>query len=125
MSLIQFCKEGDLEGVKAALQRGANVNTKDEYGWTGLMRAVTRSNVPPNHNSVVALLLSTPTIDVNLKSEMGISALHFAVQWKTNTEALKLLLGGPNIDVNIVNICGEGALHWAVKRYNNVLYFEL
>ena len=53
MSLIQFCKEGDLEGVKAALQRGANVNTKDEYGWTGLMRAVTRSNVPPNHNSVI------------------------------------------------------------------------
>ena len=57
MSLVELCQEGDLEEVKAALKSGADVNTKDKYGWTGLMRAVTMSNVPPNHNSVVALLL--------------------------------------------------------------------
>ena len=49
MSLIEFCKKSDLEGGKAALQSGADVNTKDKYGWTGLVRAV-RSN----HNSVAA-----------------------------------------------------------------------
>ena len=54
MSLVELCKEGDLEGVKAALQRGADVNTKDEDGWTGLNWAVAR-----NHNSVIALLLKT------------------------------------------------------------------
>ena len=40
MSLVDLCKEGDLEGVKAALKRGVNVNTKDDGGWTGLMLAV-------------------------------------------------------------------------------------
>ena len=48
MSLVQLCKDGDLEGVKAALQRGADVNTKDEDGWPGLIWAV-----KINHNSVV------------------------------------------------------------------------
>ena len=62
MSLVDLCKDGDLEGVKAALQRGADVNTKDGDGFTGLIRAVRN-----NHNSVVELLLKTPNIDVNLK----------------------------------------------------------
>ena len=56
MSLVKLCKKGDLEGVKAALQCGGDVNT-DENGWTGLMRAVHK-----NHNSVVELLLKTPNI---------------------------------------------------------------
>jgi len=40
MSLVELCMKGDLEGVKAALKSGADVNTKDEEGWTGLMEAV-------------------------------------------------------------------------------------
>ena len=70
MSLIEFCKKGDLEGVKAALQRGEDVNTKDDAGRTGLMWAVIY-----NHNSVVALLLNTPNIDVNQKDNQGKCAL--------------------------------------------------
>ena len=62
MSLVELCKKGDLEEVKAALQRGVDVNTKDEDGWTGLILAVKN-----NHNSVAALLLKTPNIDVNLQ----------------------------------------------------------
>ena len=48
MSLVELCAKGNLEEVKAALQRGADVNTKDEHGWTGLMEAVF-----DNHNSVI------------------------------------------------------------------------
>merc|ERR1711953_510545 len=107
MSLIQSCKDGDLEGVKAALQRGDDVNTKDEDGWTGLMFAVSR-----NHNSVAALLLKKPNIDVNLKSESGFCALHCAV-FSQNNEGLKLLLNVPNIDVNIVENHVLGALRLA------------
>ena len=29
MSLVEFCEKGDLDGVKAALKRGDDVNTKD------------------------------------------------------------------------------------------------
>ena len=61
MSLIQFCKDGDLERVKAALKSGTHVNTKDEYGQTGLTWAVSKK-----HNSVVALLLNIPNIDATM-----------------------------------------------------------
>ena len=60
MSLIKFCKKGDLKGVKAALKKGADVNEKDKDGYTGLMEAVMN-----NRNSVFALLLNTANIDVN------------------------------------------------------------
>jgi len=112
MSLDQFCEKGDREGVKAALKSGTDVNTKGEYGWTGLMWAVIN-----NHNSVVALLLNTPNIDVNQKDNQGRCALHWAVTWE-NIEALKLLLNAPNIDVNIVTNNGYSAVHWAVFKDN-------
>ena len=129
MSVVEFCKNGDLEGVKAALKSGANVNTKDEdedkvededghinpvrpYGMTGLMWAVAK-----RHNSMVELLLKTPNIDVNLRSKRGECALHHAVIEKNN-EALKLLLNVPNINVNIVDKSGWNALHLAVLENN-------
>jgi len=107
--LIQSCINGDLEGVKAALQRGNDVNSKDERGMTGLMNAVIH-----DHNSVVAFLLNTPNIDVNQKDDEDKCALHKAASWK-NIEALKLLLEVPNIDVNIVDHCGLSALYMACR----------
>jgi len=108
MSLVEFCKKGDLEEVKDALQRGVDVNTKDEFGRTGLMEAVRN-----NHNSVVELLLKTPNIDVNLRNNRGGCALHLAL-W--NNDALKLLLNVPNIDVNVVDGDCWSVLHWAVRN---------
>jgi len=71
-----------------------------------------------NHNSVVALLLNTPNIDVNqMVGGFGWSALHWAVQEKNN-EAVKLLLNVPNIDVNIVDYSGDSAVHHAVSGNN-------
>ena len=93
MSMFELCRDGNLKGAKAALKSGTDVNTKNDYGQTGLMKAVFN-----NHNSVVALILSTTNIDVNQKDNKGRSALHFADQWKNN-ETLKLLLNVPSIDV--------------------------
>ena len=87
MSLVELCKNGDLEGVKVALKNGADVNTRNEYGQTGLIRAVFN-----NHNSVVELLLKTPNIDVNLRSKRGECALHHALRFSKSHETLKLLL---------------------------------
>jgi len=70
------------------------------------------------HNSLVALLLNNPNIDVNWKNENGWSALHWAMN-EHNNETMKLLLNFPNIDVNIVNNYGESALEGVVKRHNN------
>ena len=76
-----------------------------------------------NHNSVVALLLNTPNIDVNLKNDYrdyyGNYGFHNALQGavrRENIEALKLLLNVPNIDVNIVDNHGRSALHHAVTH---------
>ena len=122
MSWVELCKDGDLEGVKAALQSGADVNTKDKIGETGLMGALRNK-----HNLVVELLLKTPNIDVNQKSDRGLCALHMAL-WKKlhladvsklSIEALKLLLDVPNIDVNCVNNDGWSAVHVAVNIGNN------
>ena len=112
MSLVELCEDGDLEGVKAALKRGDDVNTKDESGQTGLIWAVRK-----NHISVVDLLLNTPNIDVNQRDNQGKCALHFAARWK-KFEALKLLLNVPNIDVNIVTSHGWSAMHSAVWNNN-------
>ena len=112
MSLVEFCENGDLEGVKAALKNGADVNTKDEDDRTGLMRAVYK-----HHNSVVELLLKTPNIDVNQKDNYGRCALHLAMETKNN-EGLKLLRSVPNIDVNIVDNQSQTALHRAVRQKN-------
>jgi len=101
MSLIASCKKGDLEGVKAALKSGIDVNTMDEDGYTGLMLAISF-----NHNSVVKLLLKTPNIDVNQKNDWGSFALNNAV-YNSNIEALKLLLDFPSIDVNSVDNYGN------------------
>jgi len=109
MSLIKSCKDGNLKGVKAALQSGNDVNSKDEYGCTGLMYAL-----GSNNNSVVAFLLNTPNIDVNLKNEVGLCALNCALLGR-NDEGLKMLLNVPNIDVNTVGNNGWSAVHWAVN----------
>merc|ERR1712130_591908 len=113
MSLIELCKKGDLEGVKAALQSGHDVNTMDEDGYTGLMRAVFE-----NHNSVVELLLRTPNIDVNIigysadreSDNYGYwNAVHWAVI-ENNIEVLKLLLSHPSLTALTLNSkFGRGA----------------
>ena len=109
MSLIESIQKYNLEGVKAALQSGADVNTKnEEHGWTALIWAVAR-----NQNSVLSLLLSSPNIDVNLNSEDGCCVLHH-VLYNGNNEALKLLLAAPTIDVNIVDTLGWSAVNRAV-----------
>ena len=120
MSMIDFCRSGDLGGVKDALQkRDTDVNTKDKYGDTGLIWAVRK-----NRNSVVAFLLETPNIDVNWKGDDGWCALHLAVVLIRNTDMLKLMLKVPSIDVNSVNKYGWSALYWAVQ-FDNIEALKL
>ena len=106
MSLIDLCLEGDLEGVRAALERGADVNQKDGWG-IALHLAVTCKNI-----EVLKLLLNVPNIDVNIVGDCGVSALHKAL-CTGSYEELKLLLNYPGINVNILSEFGR-PLHDAV-----------
>ena len=49
--LLNACRIGDLEEVKQLLRMGADVNARDEDGWTVLMRASENG-----HKEVVELL---------------------------------------------------------------------
>lgn len=99
---LNSCKTGDLEGVKAALERGIDVNIKSNKfskssNKTGLMWALLR-----NQNHIVEFLLSTPNIDVNCTNWEFETAMHFAVIGD-NHEGLAMLLSRPELDVNQKN----------------------
>ena len=38
---VQMCRTGQVKRVREALGRGVDVNSKDEWGCTGLMEAAT------------------------------------------------------------------------------------
>ena len=99
-SFWRSCENGDIEGVQAAIDNGANVNSvqctercterctdmfltlgwtctehSNPLGLTGLMWALSNK-----HNNVVQLLLNHPQIDVNIVNwGYGYCALHYAV----------------------------------------------
>ena len=111
LRFVEFCRVGDIKGVQAAIDNGANVNSDQctercterctdmflTLGWTctehsnplgltGLMLALSNK-----HNNVVRLLLNHPQIDVNKVDHDGACALHWAV-YNDNHEGMAALL---------------------------------
>ena len=102
--LWRLCDDGKLDKVRSALARGKDVNDKDSFGRTALMRAVIR-----RHNSIVKLLLDQPGIKINEKNNHGATALHYAAL-ANNPEAARMLLLHPTMDsANSTNFLGETA----------------
>ena len=85
-NFIDFCADGDIEAVQAAIDNGADVN-EDMYGTTGLMWALAMGY----NNHVVQLLLQHPEINANLVVLDGYSALHEAIM-HDNPEGMATLL---------------------------------
>ena len=91
-SLWQLCKEGKLAGVREALARGEDVNSKDEkYNRTALMWAMKKRDT-----EVVKLLLEQPTVDLNCTDKTGNTALHIAAML-ANAKGVKMLLADPRL----------------------------
>ena len=96
ITLRMACERGNLEAARAALTRGEDVNSKNDYGCTPLMYAV----IYKKKNSVVRLLLEQPALDLNLADyKEGDTALHLAVIID-NVEGVRLLLADPRLDPN-------------------------
>ena len=93
---------GNLKAVRAALTRGEDVNSKNDYGCTPLMYAV----IYKKKNSVVRLLLEQPALDLNLADYFGKTALHHAAS-EDNVEGVRLLLADPRLDPNQKNNDGH------------------
>jgi hypothetical protein len=76
---------GHTEIVQLFLEKGADVNAKDNDGWTALMIAAEKG-----HSEIVQLLLEKGA-DVNAKDNDGVTALMFAAA-NGHTEIVQLLL---------------------------------
>ena len=68
-------KTGDLAGVQAQLDAGADVNAKGDGGMTPLFAA---ANTIGGHKEIVELLL-TNGADVNAKHKYGLTPLHLSL----------------------------------------------
>ena len=104
----KLCRDGNIERLRAALASGQDINRSDEDFTTGLMWALIRG-----HNSVVELLLSQPSLDVNISDSDGATALHRACHG--NVTGLRLLLADPRLtSINARGQYGDTPLMAAV-----------
>jgi len=97
-ALINAAKEGDLKQVQELVDKGADVDAKNDYGKTALMEAADKG-----HLEVVKLLLNKGA-DVNARQKEGGTALTWAAL-SGRVEVVKLLLEkGAEFDVRGQNI---------------------
>lgn len=68
--LINAAESGDIDQIKRLITNGANINEKDEDGWTPLIMAAEGGN-----KAVVELLISKGA-NVNAKNNYGATPLH-------------------------------------------------
>jgi ankyrin repeat protein len=117
--LFSAARAGDLAGIRAALEKGVDVNLRDEAGMTPLMHAargerpILGSPPPVDHPDAVRLLLDAGA-DPEARSKSGQNALILAARYgRAGTVALLLERG---IDVNARGKDGKSALDWAMER---------
>ncbi len=103
--LINAAKNGNLEGVEAALNAGVDVNYADSDGYTALMWAAVYE-----HTEMVRLLIEQGA-DVNRANNNGTTALMWAAVYG-HTDIVRLLIE-QGAEVNRANNYGSTALIWA------------
>ena len=106
--LRRAVQEGDAEFVKLLLDKGTDVNTKDEIGETPLLMASQFG-----HSGVVGALLDNGA-DANLKNKSGYTALHYAAI--SGNYHVGKLLTDRGADINARDKDGWTALMWAANR---------
>jgi len=104
--LIHAAEKGDAKKVAKFLQKGANPDVSDNFGWTPLYRAVIKG-----HKEIVEILLIGGA-DVD-KRTGGVTPLGWAAE-AGNTEIVKLLLDH-KADINAPGKEGASPLYSAVN----------
>ncbi|MDR2807021.1 MAG: ankyrin repeat domain-containing protein [Puniceicoccales bacterium] len=101
-----------VDKVKKLINKGVNINVKDNAGNTLLHVAMLQGNP-----KIVKLLLKQPGIDVNAQNKNRNTPLHLAAK-SNNEKIVELLLSKSGIDINAQNKNRSTPLHWAVKSNN-------
>ena len=111
-ALMYASDYGHIESVKLLLDRGADPNIQNEFGYTALMYMDKSQGV---RMEIVELLLDKGS-DPNIQNEFGYTALMYA-STKGHTGIVKLLLDRGACP-NVVSKEGKSALMWATDRGN-------
>lgn len=84
---LGIARDGTLSDVQTSIYAGADINSSDEYGQTGLMYAASNNEDPQVHAFIV-----NAGGDVNARSLAGWTALMYAVRDNTNPQVIEMLL---------------------------------
>ena len=104
-SLVYSAGEGHVDIVRCLLKKGADMNIKDNFGWTALMRAASNG-----HDKVVQVLVDKGA-DMNIKDRDGWTALIRAAIM--GYDKVVQVLVDEGADMNIKNRDGDTALMMA------------
>ncbi len=89
---IDMCKEGDTQGVIEAIKAGANVNAKDQGGWTALMWAADNG-----YTEIVNALIEAGADDLT-DNEGRTALIRAAASWSGNAQTVNALIdAGSNV----------------------------
>jgi ankyrin repeat protein len=111
LDLLQAASDGNVQGVRACLATGADVNAKNAEGWTALMIATLKG-----YREIVQILLEEERAQVNARSHHGWTALRYAVSMG-DSESIRILLAA-GAEVNAPDHDGWTALIQAAGEGN-------
>jgi len=85
-TLTDLVKDNDIKGIKAIIKKYDNIDEKGSFGWTALHLAIFKS-----YEKIVELLLKNGA-DINLQSDDGRSAMHWAVKPGFYNEKIMMMI---------------------------------
>lgn len=112
---IKAAKNGDIAEVRKYINRGVDIDAKDEYSMNALLYAICEG-----HTKIVELLIDKGA-DINATDNSGITALMFAC-YHGHIEIVKLLIAA-GVDINAKDNEGDTVLMHNCRRidYSSVL----
>jgi len=110
LELLTAAQKGKTETVKSLLDEGVDVNAKDRFGWTALIKAAMFG-----YNDIMKILLDRGA-DVNAKTNLGCTALMEAAKIG-HLRTVRILLDN-NADMNLTDKKGNTAMREAVMGGN-------